>query len=122
MPSRHNGTGNPRAGSDVESDPAAAGSLVEFLRGERRPTVVFTTYSTHARSVATLLASEFGGGAVATHIVGDQPEHVEEGVDNFKDPGHPCWLLVCDRSAKRDATYSSPTRLSTSICRYPRIA
>lgn len=84
----------------LEVDRIAGQALVEFLRGERRRTVVFTTFTTHARSLADLLVSEFGSAAVATHLVGDDPAHVEEGVDSFKDPDKSCWVLVCDRSAE----------------------
>jgi ATP-dependent helicase HepA len=84
----------------VETDPAFGQALVRSLRGERRRTVIFTTFTTHARSIAKLLASEFGSAAVATHLRGDDPAHVEEGMDNFKVPTLPCWVLVCDRSAE----------------------
>ncbi|HUP86875.1 MAG TPA: protein DpdE [Acidimicrobiales bacterium] len=84
----------------LETDVAAGEALVRSLRGERRRTVVFTTFTAHARSIADLLAAEFGAAAVATHLRGDDPARVEEGMDNFKDPAQSCWVLVCDRSAE----------------------
>lgn len=84
----------------LETDVAAGEALVRSLRGERRRTVVFTTFTAHARSIAEVLASEFGAAAVATHLRSDDPALVEEGIDNFKDPAQSCWVLVCDRSAE----------------------
>jgi ATP-dependent helicase HepA len=114
---------------EAESD---ATSLLRFLRRNRRRTVVFTTFTTHARHVARLLVLEFGDAAVATHCTDDEPASAEAGLDQFKDPSHACWLLVCDRSAEegRNLQFAdcavhldlplSPNRLEQRIGRLDR--
>ena len=84
---------------ELESAPSAS-SLVERWAGSRRRTVLFTTFGAHARSVAASLVEHHGEHAVATHIAGQDPSEVEQGLDRFRDEADPCWLLVCDRSAE----------------------
>jgi ATP-dependent helicase HepA len=83
----------------LESEESAA-YLFKPQVGARRRTVVFTTFASHARNVAASLIEHHGERAVATHITGQDPAEVEEGLDRFRDKADPCWLLVCDRSAE----------------------
>ena len=84
----------------LEVPATSATPLFEPGAGARRRTVIFTTFSAHARSVAESLVERHGDRAVATHIAGEDPAAVEEGLERFKDESNPCWLLVCDRSAE----------------------
>lgn len=118
--------------STLEPNLAARESMLSLLRRERKRTVIFTTFTRHARSIAALLTSEFGEAAVATHLLDDEPATVEVGLDKFRDLEHPCWLLLCDRSAEegRNLQFAdqaihldlplSPNRLEQRIGRLDR--
>ena len=84
---------------ELEPVPSAS-YLFEPRVGPRRRTVVFTTFASHARSLAASLSEHHGDHAVAVHIAGQDPGEVEQGLDRFRDEADPCWLLVCDRSAE----------------------
>jgi len=84
----------------LELPATSATQLFEPRAGARRRTVMFTTFTAHARRVAESLVEHYGHLAVATHIAGEDPAAVEEGLERFKDESNPCWLLVCDRSAE----------------------
>ena len=77
-----------------------ASYLFEPRGGARRRTVVFTTFASHAASLAESLIEHHGERAVASHIAGQDPAEVEQALDRFRDEADPCWLLVCDRSAE----------------------
>lgn len=116
----------------LEVESALEASVLKLLRRKRRRTVIFTTFTTHARSVAERLVSEFGVAAVTTHLTDDDPAEVEAGLDKFKDPEGSCWLLVCDRSAEEGRNFQfaeqavhldlplSPNRLEQRIGRLDR--
>ena len=110
----------------------SASFLFEPRAGSRRRTVVFTTFASHAGSIAASLVEHHGERSVATHIAGEDPAEVEQGLDRFRDEADPCWLLVCDRSAEegRNLQFAdlavhldlplSPNRLEQRIGRLDR--
>ena len=119
-------------GLGLEADPEVAPALVEFLRGEHRKTVVFTSFTATARFVAAALTAEFGPAAIATHLADADPAAVEEELDRFRETAGTCWILVCDRSAEegRNLQFTeqavhfdvplSPNRLEQRIGRLDR--
>lgn len=121
-----------RRAEQLEPPATIAPQLLELLAGTRQRTVMFTTFPAHARSVAESLVKHYGDQAVATHIAGEDPAAVEEGLQRFKDESNPCWLLVCDRSAEegRNLQFSdlavhldmplSPNRMEQRIGRLDR--
>ena len=116
----------------LSASPLIVPSLRELLLGEQRLTVIFTTFTAHAKSIHDELAKYFGYSAVATHLLDGEPADVENGLDQFKDPTANCWILICDRSAEegRNLQFAdqavhldvplSPNRLEQRIGRLDR--
>lgn len=118
-------------GSRLEIDPKILPTLIKFLKGAHRKTVVFTSFTTTARYVLEALTDEFGPQAIAAHLVDEDPAAVEEEVGRFRETAD-CWLLVCDRSAEEGRNFQfadqavhfdlpfSPNRLEQRIGRLDR--
>jgi ATP-dependent helicase HepA len=119
-------------GTRLEIDPEIVPALVKFLKGARRKTVIFTSFTTTARHVQEALANEFGPQAIAAHLVDEDPAVVEEEVSRFREAVDNCWILVCDRSAEEGRNFQfvdqaihfdlpfSPNRLEQRIGRLDR--
>jgi ATP-dependent helicase HepA len=92
-------------GTRLEIDPEVLPALVTFLKGARRKTVVFTSFTLTARHVLESLAGEFGPQAIAAHLADEEPTVVEEEVGRFREGVDSCWILVCDRSAEEGRNF-----------------
>jgi ATP-dependent helicase HepA len=116
----------------LDADDNLVQALADFLRGERRKTVIFTSFASAAVFIHNALVKHFGDAAVASHIGTALPEDVEAELDRFRDKSGNCWILVCDRSAEegRNLQFAeqavhldlplSPNRLEQRIGRLDR--
>ena len=116
----------------LELDGDVERSLIGFLKGSRRKTVVFSSFTSSARQLEICLTEEFGSDAVAMHLANTNTAAVEEELDRFRDASGSCWILVCDRSAEegRNLQFAdqavhfdlpmSPNRLEQRIGRLDR--
>ncbi len=119
-------------GLALAADVTLIESLVSFLKGERKKTVIFASFTATAAFVHDALAEQFGPAAIASHFATDTPADVEAELGRFKDGTGNCWILICDRSAEegRNLQFTdqaihfdlplSPNRLEQRIGRLDR--
>lgn len=86
--------------SGLAFDEESLAGLVNALRTANPRTVIFTSYASTARDIASHLRATFGQDVVASHIADEDASAVEAALDSFRRADGACRILVCDRSAE----------------------